>query len=189
MALIAYGAAGSALLVAAAVAVGPSVTTIEALARSSADVRQTLEATRDGFDGFGTSLEHAVASAERAAASARSSADAAEQLANGMSVSILGAQPLLSLANGFRRQSADLDALAVELDGLARALGRNERDVNTIRDGIGALHARTSDLAASPLVAGATWVGPLFYGLIAWLAVPAVAALWAGLALWRNAAR
>ena len=148
LALVGYGVAGALLLAAAALSVGPSVETIEALARSSADVRATLAATRDAFDGFGTSLVEGRQSAERAASSARSSAAAAGQLAQAMSLSIFGQQPFRTIAAGFAQQSADLETLARELDDLGTALGRNEADVRDLRDHIGALHARTSVLAS-----------------------------------------
>src|SRR3990172_2555398 len=93
VALIVYGAAGILLLAAAALALTSSLSSVEELARSSSDVRAPLAATRDAFDGFGTSLVEGRESAERAAASARSSAAAAGQLAQAMSLSIFGQQP------------------------------------------------------------------------------------------------
>jgi len=188
LALVGYGVAGALLLAAAALSVGPSVETIEALARSSADVRATLAATRDAFDGFGTSLVEGRQSAERAASSARSSAAAAGQLAQAMSLSIFGQQPFRTIAAGFAQQSADLETLARELDDLGTALGRNEADVRDLRDHIGALHARTSVLASSPVVAGVDRIAPLAYALLGWLALQALAALWLGIVLWREAA-
>ena len=185
LALVGYGVAGALLLAAAALSVGPSVETIEALARSSADVRATLAATRDGF---GTSLVEGRQSAERAASSARSSAAAAGQLAQAMSLSIFGQQPFRTIAAGFAQQSADLETLARELDDLGTALGRNEADVRDLRDHIGALHARTSVLASSPVVAGVDRIAPLAYALLGWLALQALAALWLGIVVWRAGA-
>ena len=127
--LLAYGLVGVVVLSTLAMAVLPMTATLDTVARSSADVSQALASTRDAFDGFGSSLTEAQRSAERAAAAARSSSQAAGQLANSMSLSIFGAQPLISLATGFRQQSDDLSALASELDVLAASLSRNGDDV------------------------------------------------------------
>ncbi len=178
---IAYGASGIVLLAALALAVLPMMATIDTVARSSADVRATLATTRDAFDGFGTSLVDARHSAERASAAARSSATAAKQLADGMSISIFGAQPLISLSTGFQRQSADLQALGDELDRLAASLGRNEADVHAIREEVASLQVRAGAVG----VDGAAWLLPGLFLFIAWLALPAAAALWAGIALLR----
>lgn len=155
--------------------------TIDTVARSSADVRATLATTRDAFDGFGTSLVDARHSAERASTAARTSASAAKQLADGMSISIFGAQPLVSLSTGFQRQSADLQALGDELDRLAASLGRNETDVRAIREEVSALQIRAGAIG----IDGAAWLVPALFLVILWLALPAAAALWAGIALLR----
>src|SRR5439155_22145862 len=128
-ALIGYGAVGVLLLAGLAVSLLPMTATIDAIARSSDDVRSTLLTTKNAFDDFSTSLGAARRSAERAADAARSSAAAAKQLADGMAISIFGAQPLIGLSSGFQRQSTDLQSLAEELDRLAASLGTNETDV------------------------------------------------------------
>ena len=185
VALIVYGAAGILLLAAAALALTSSLSSVEELARSSSDVRATLAATRDAFDGFGTSLVEGRESAERAAASARSSAAAAKRLADAMlSIDLFGARPLQPIATGFQSQSADLGVLAGELDDLAAALGGNEGDVAALRDQLATLYDRTAVLEESD---GAGSLGPLAYALFAWLALQAFAAVWAGVTLWHAA--
>ncbi|HET8569145.1 MAG TPA: hypothetical protein VFM93_09185 [Candidatus Limnocylindria bacterium] len=183
--LIAYGATGALLLAVVGLTIAPAIAGMETLAGSARDVRSALATTRDAFDGFRVSVVEGRRSAERAAVTARSTAGTARQLSDSMSVSIFGAQPLLPIASGFVRQSQDLDALAAELDLLATSLGRNEGDVRALREEVAALHARAASLAAVPLGSGP--IAPVAYALIAWLAVQAVAAVAAGLAIWRRA--
>lgn len=179
-ALIAYGVSGMLLLAALSASLLPMTATIDAIARSSNDVRSTLVTTQNAFDDFGTSLATAKRSAQRAADAARSSAAAAKQLADGMSISIFGAQPLIGLAAGFRQQSSDLQSLADELDRLATSLGTNETDVHAIRVEISSLASR-----AAVIGGGSALLLPALFVLLAWLAVPAVVAVWAGIALFR----
>jgi hypothetical protein len=73
IALIGYGASGILLLAGLALVAVPMTATIEALARSSEDVRSTLVTTENAFTDFGTSLVAARRSAERAADAARGS--------------------------------------------------------------------------------------------------------------------
>lgn len=183
-ALAMYGCAGVLVLALLAVAVLPMTSTLDTIARSSADVSETLASTRDAFDGFGASLTEAQHSAERAATAARSSAAAARQLADGMSLSIFGAQPLLSLASGFRQQSSDLGALADELDRLATSLAQNGQDVRAVREEVATLHARAT--ALGPASTGPRWLVPALLLLIAWMALLPAAALWIGVILLRR---
>jgi hypothetical protein len=182
-ALLAYGLAGVVVLGTLAMAVLPMTNTLDTIARSSADVSAALASTRDAFDGFGASLTEAQRSAERAATAARSSSQAAAQLANGMSLSIFGAQPLLSLATGFRQQSDDLAALAGELDRLAASLARNGDDVRELRADVASLHTRATILGTSS--PGPSWLVPALLVLVLWMAIPPLAALLGGLWLVR----
>lgn len=182
-ALIAYGVAGIAVLGILTMAIVPMTSTIDTIAHSSADVTGALASTRDAFDGFGSSLTEAQRSAERAATAARSSSRAATDLANGMSLSIFGAQPLLSLATGFRQQGSDLAALADELDQLAASLARNGDDVRELRGDVDSLHARATALGTT--TSGPSWLVPALLLLIVWMAVPPIAALVGGAVLLR----
>ena len=183
-ALMAYGAVGLIALAGIAVSLAPALSTIDALARSSADVEQTLATTRDAFDTFGSSLVEGRRSAQQAAVTARSSAATARRLADAMAISIFGAQPLIGISGGFRQQATDIEGLATDLDALGTALSRDERDVRAIRDQVAALHDRTVIIAASP--ATSVPIGPILYLLILWLAAQAAAALWVGALLWRR---
>ena len=184
LALVTYGAAGLLILAILAIAVLPTTATLDNLSRSAAEVSDTLSATRDAFDGFNTSLLEAQRSAERAAAAARSSARAASGLADGMSVSILGVQPLVSLAANFRQQSDDLTALATTLDQLGLSLARDAVDVRAIRSEVAMLHSRVSAIgtseATSPLLV------PALALLFAWLGVLPTASLIVGARLLRR---
>lgn len=183
---MAYGILGALLVSALALAAGPAMGTVDALARSSADVQLTLTATRDAFDGFGLSLVEARLSAQRAATTARTTAATAKQLADAMGINIFGARPLLSIATGFERQSTDLEALATELDALALALQRDERDVKVLRDQLGVLSDRAAWIGStSP---PAVPVAPILYALLLWMGLQSVGAFWAGTALWRTEA-
>ena len=187
MALAAYGVTGLVALWLLAMAVLPMTSTLETIARSSADVTTALASTRDAFDGFGSSLADAQRSASRAATAARSSSRAAGELASGMSISIFGAQPLASLASGFRQQADDLSALADQLDQLAASLSHNFDDVRELRAEVATLHDRASVLGTS--TTGPSWLVPALLLLIAWMAVPPLAALVAAIVLMRRSDR
>lgn len=188
VALIAYGAIGLLLAIALAAAITPALAGMDALARSSIDARRALSSTRDAFDGFTVSLADARASAERAAASARSSAATARRLADAMSLSVFGAQPLLSIASDFRRQSQDLDDLATGVDQLAKALAANELDVRVLRDDVAVLRDRIAALDGVSALQAAP-VGVVLLLVVAWFATLALAVIGAGVALWRATSR
>jgi hypothetical protein len=183
-ALIAYGALGLLVVAALAASVGPALSTMDALSRSSADVEHTLATTRDAFDTFASSLVEARRSSQQAAVTARGASATAKQLGDAMAISIFGAQPLLSLATNFRKQATDIESLAIDLDALGTVLGRDERDVRAIRDQLAALHDRTVLIASSS--ATSSPIGPVLYLLILWLGAQAAAALVVGVLLWRG---
>jgi hypothetical protein len=181
---MAYGAVGLFLVAVLAASVAPALATVDTITRSASDIERTLLTTRDAFDAFGSSLIEGKVSAQQAAATARSTAATAKQLADAMSINIFGAQPLLGLATGFRRQSTDLDALARDVDALADALARDESQVRAVQDQIALLHGRTVAIAAGP--ATSIPLAPVLYTLLAWIAAQAAAAFGLGLWLWRS---
>ena len=183
LALLGYGAAGLLVLISLGTAIAPALSAADAFARSSNEVSAALSASVDAFDGFGTSLTEARASAERAADTASGSAAVARDLADRMSIGIFGVQPLLPLSQSFRRQGDELDALSRELSDLAAALGRNERDVVALRSSVAVIRDRIGVPGAAAAGAG---VGPLVYAALAWLALPSILSLAAGVALWRD---
>jgi hypothetical protein len=179
---MAYGASGVLLISLVALSLAPALGALDAVARSSGDVQRAFTTTRDALDGFGVSLVEARRSTVRAAAATRTSASTARQLAAAMGISILGARPLLSIAQGFEQQSKDLEAVAVELDALAETLQTNEKDVRTLRDQVVILRDRAEIIGA---VAPSDLLGPLLYALLVWFGLQAVAAFGVGAALWR----
>lgn len=188
--LLAYGVLGAAMLVAGTL-IGLDVA--DRVERLTGDVDTTLtaasRATRaaaDSFDGIDDSLADAGSSSEAAAALARRTEVTLDALAQTMQLSIFGAQPLLPLAGDFE-ESADLAAeLAATLDGVQESLADTRTDVATIgvelttlADELEVLGDRTALGAAPPM--------RLFVGLLlAWLAVPVVASVVAGIALLRR---
>jgi hypothetical protein len=100
-----------------------------------------------------------------------------------MSISIFGAQPLLSLASGFRQQGTDLAALADQLDELGASLAKNGDDVRVLREEVATLHTRATALGSAP--AGPSWLVPALLVLVAWMALPPLAALLGGIVLLR----
>lgn len=185
-ALVTYGAIGLLLAIALAAAIAPALAGIDALSRSSVDARRALSSTRDAFDGFAVSLVDARLAAERAADSARSSAATARRLGDAMSLSVFGAQPLLPIANDFRRQSEDLEGLAKGVDQLAAALSANELDVRVLRDDVSVLRDRIAGLDSASALQAAP-AGVVLLLVVAWFAIWALAFVVAGVALWRYA--
>ncbi|HKY49688.1 MAG TPA: hypothetical protein VJP45_00375 [Candidatus Limnocylindria bacterium] len=186
VALVTYGAIGLLLAVLLAASIAPALAGIDALSRSSGDARRALSSTREAFDGFAVSLVDARLAAERAAASARSSAATARRLADAMSLSVFGAQPLLPIASDFRRQGQDLEDLAGGVDALAAALSANELDVRVLRDDVTVLRDRIAGLDSASALQAAP-VGVVLLLVVAWFAAMALAILAAGIALWRMA--
>src|SRR5262249_40283714 len=152
--------------VALAMSLAPTLSTMDALARSSSDIERTLATTRDAFDTFGSSLVEGRRSAQQAAATARSSAATAKRLADPMAISIFGAQPLIGLSSDFRRQAADIDSLGTDLDALGAALQRDEGDVRALRDRVADLHDRAVVIASTP---GTIPLAPVLYLVLVWI--------------------
>lgn len=181
--LVAYGAIGL-LLVAAALAGGWSgIAKIDAAMGSVAQAGTTLDAVADAFGSFDTSLETAARSAEDAAAAGRDAAATAGRLADAMSLSIFGAQPLLPLSNDFRRQSTELGVVATDLEELSRALAKDRNGIAGIQVQVSALAERVSAIGATP---GSGGVATLLVALLGWVGVQAAAALVVGIALLRR---
>lgn len=191
--LLLYGVSGMMLLAMAAASGRAALDRLDAMTDPDggivAEAARSLDATATGFDGFQTSLADARRSTDQAAAAARQTADGAAQLAGAMSLTVFGIQPFTSLSTGFRTQSEQLQRLAADLDDVSRDLDRNGADVATVRASLVTLRARLL-VAGGATPAGLTvpmrLVGVL---LLAWLAVPALAALVGGTLILRSAAR
>jgi len=180
--LVAYGALGLVLVTAALVGGWSGITRIDAALGSVAEASAALEAVADAFAGFDVSLESAARSAQHAAAASRDGATSATGLADAMGVSFFGAQPLLPLANDFRRQAVNLSAVAVDLDQLAASLAKDRSDVKRIHDHVSALSARVGTVRGG----GPAGVATLLVALLIWLGAQAAAALLIGILLLRR---
>ncbi len=202
--LVAYGLLGLTLLAAAAVLVSRPLeqlaelgSTAEtqrgALVRSLRSTSRTLDDASRGFSGFGESLGIARRSTTRAADLSRDVSTTMSSLARAMNITVFGAQPLAELAPGFERAAAQLTDLGTDLDGIGAAMVRNADDVERARADLLELRRQVDELVlaaertqipvGSPAALGTLRLG--LYGLIVWLAAPAVASLLLGLALWR----
>ncbi|HSK92795.1 MAG TPA: hypothetical protein VLA76_01905 [Candidatus Angelobacter sp.] len=190
--LVLYGLAGIALLVIGA-AIG--LDTAGRLERLASDADGTLaaavrstDAAADAFTDVDASLEEAELSAGTAALLSREAAGTLRSLALAMELSIFGAQPLLPLSAEFETSAGQADELAEALDRVGGSLGDTRGDVDTLgvelrtlSERIEALRGSSGDDAdgAPPL--------RLFIGLlVAWLTLPALAAIAVGLAMLRR---
>ncbi|HEV2249149.1 MAG TPA: hypothetical protein VGT60_01415 [Candidatus Limnocylindria bacterium] len=194
VALFANGLLGLALVGVALGALGPLLTRASVAADSAGDslaaAAQALDRTSTAFDGFSKSLADAQTSSAHASQLLNDASATSAQLADGMSISFLGAQPFLPIAQNFRRNTDELRGVSADLSTLSEAIGHNSRDVVTVRDSIRVLRDRVqrlaTDAAATP---DGRRVGPelsvLAYGLTLWLGVLALLSLAAGLILLR----
>jgi hypothetical protein len=186
--LLAYGVAGVLLLATFAAIANAAIerlALVDPAAGALTDASAALGDTANAFGGFNASLADAEHSTAQAATSARDASATASRLADSMSLSIFGAQPLLPLAQDFRREAADLDTLAKGLDTLSASLKANQDDVAKIRNDITIIRlrvdsARSGGISVEPLRA-------LVLLIVLWLALPAIAALVAGVWLLRSA--
>ena len=190
--LILYGIFGLVLVIAGA-AVGLEVAgriermavaaggTLEAASRST-------RAAADSFTSIDGSLSEAEASADGAAALAREAGGTLDSLAIAMQLSVLGAQPLLPLADEFSTSADQATELADRLEAVGGSLGDTRTDVATIGVELETLSVELETLQGSGGADGGTPPLRLFVGLLlAWLAIPAIGALIFGLALLRPA--
>ncbi len=193
-ALLAYGVVGLILTALTLSLSGPLVARASLAADSAGDslaaAAKALDQTTTAFDGFGHSLDDARGSSQHAAQLMRDASGTTGQLADGMSISVFGAQPFLSLAQSFRRNSDELRQVSEDMTKLSNTLGQNQQDVAAVRTSIGQLRDRVNalarDAAARP---GDPSVGPSLaiavYGIAIWLGVLALAAMGTGIALLR----
>jgi hypothetical protein len=181
--LIAYGTVGLLLVTAALVGGWSGIARIDAAIGSVAEASATLEAVADAFAGFDTSLESAARSTDHAATASRDAASSAASLADAMSLSIFGAQPLLPLANDFRREATDLRAVAGDLEELRGSLTTDRIDVKRIHDHVSVLSQRVGAFGGG---GDGTGIAMLLVPLLLWLGVQAGAALVVGILLLRR---
>jgi hypothetical protein len=194
-ALVANGVLGLALVALAFATLGPLLTRASAAADSAGDslaaAAQALDQTSTAFDGFSKSLDDAQTSSAHASRLLMDASTTSGQLADAMSISFLGAQPFLQIAQSFRRNTDELRGVSEDLSTLSGAIGHNSRDVVTVRDAIRVLRDRVQRLATDAATApDRPRVGPelgmLAYGLTLWLAVLAGLSIVGGVLLLRR---
>ena len=189
-----YGLLGLLLVAAALIALGPLVARASAAADSAGDslaaAATALDHASMAFDGFGHSLDDARTSSAHASQLLKNASATSAQLADAMSLNIFGAQPLLPIAQSFRRNTDELRGVSEDLNTMSEAIAHNSRDVTTVRDDLTILRDRVSQLARD---AAASKDGPrvepalrvLLYGLTIWLGLLATASFVAGAVLLR----
>jgi hypothetical protein len=186
--LIAYGAVGVAMIVAGTLIGLEMADRVERLATDADEaIVAAAEATRaaaGSFDAVDDSLAGAAESTSAAASLARQSQQTLDNLADAMSVSILGAQPLLPLAADFA-DSAELAAeLADTLGSVQSSLGDTRSDIAAIGAELEALATELEDLGGKARLEGGSPPVRLFVGLLlVWLGVQVVAAIVGGIVL------
>ncbi len=189
--LIAYGVLGL-LVLALGVGMGLELAArVEGLGERADDTLvAAARATRTAADSFTSvdgSLADAEASADSAATLAREASGTLGGLAIAMELQILGAQPLLPLADGFQRSRDQASELAETLETVGGSLSDTRSDVAQIGVELETLAVEMEGLRGDGGEPGATPPLRLFVGLLlVWLAIPAVAAIVAGVSILRR---
>jgi hypothetical protein len=147
-------------------------TTLEAAARSTA-------AAADSFDSIDASLVNAEDSIAQAATLSADAGATLDALSAAMSLSIFGAQPLQPLADEFADAADQADALATTLGTTVGSVADVRTDAEAIGVELDALAGELEALRAS-VPPDPVPVRGLVALLLAYLTLPAVAALVAG---------
>jgi hypothetical protein len=181
--LAAYAVAGIVLVVAALLVGTPLVDRVDRLTNSATRTMDAAtaaaDAAADALDGFDTSLGEARDSASEAATLSRETAGTVDALAAAMSLSVLGSQPLLPLADEFSATANRMRELGDNLEEVGSALTTNRED-------LAAVSAEMRELSDSMVELGGrvgqertsgeiplTW---LYYGFLVWQILPIAAA-------------
>lgn len=153
--------------------------TLDAAARST-------EAAADAFTNVNASLAESQVSAEGAADLALEASGTLDSLSRAMELSVFGAQPLLPMASEFAASADQAASLAETLDRVAASLDETRGDVSGIGVELDRLASQLAVLQESTGAGGsAPPIRPFVILLLAWLLVPAVGGVIAGLAVLR----
>jgi hypothetical protein len=193
-ALIVYGILGIALLVGGALYGLEMAGRVERLATAAdgtlATAARSIRAAADSFASVDDSLSESEASADGAAALAREASGTLDSLSIAMRISVLGAQPLLPLADEFATSADQAAELAETLDSVGASLGGTRTDVAIIGVELDTLSRELEALRGSGEADAGSPPLRLFVALLlGWLAIPAIAALLIGLVLLRPVRR
>jgi hypothetical protein len=159
--------------------------------------RLTLVDMSLGVGGVDASLANAQAATDRAAGISTSLASSMFGLRDSMSITILGTQPLQSLAAGFDVSGQQLSALATDLTTISSSLDTNRGAVATTSESLGKLAVSLAELRVmvrdSPDVeisaASLDAIRLAVYAICGWLAVLALGCVVGGLYLYRLGGR
>jgi hypothetical protein len=190
-ALIAYGLAGILLLlIAFAVASGPLGTaqrllvSLDGTLHAAADTARRTSTALDSVDSGLGEAQRGTADASTLVADAAATSG---RLASAMGLTIFGAQPLIGLSDDFEAIQTQLTGLSANLDAVSGAMATSSDDLDDVRIDVARLATeieRVRDTTGTD--AGGTGSIGLAVGvLLAWLALPAIAALIGGAALLR----
>jgi hypothetical protein len=199
--LVAFGLVGLMLVSAAGALVLGSLGAVDAAVtgfeRQRTEIVALLGSASDALSGAATSASNASASltqtttaARDAAALTSSLASSFEGLASLGGFSVLGARPFAEVAGQFAEVGTQARALSADLSAAADAMSTNITDSAAVAADMRGLADQLSRIEASLTGPGDSAGGsvslPLdaarlvLIGLLAWLAVPALASLWIG---------
>jgi len=213
--LLAFGVAGLVLIGAAAAFVLASLRAVEDAA-SGFEVQRTeilsmLGPASAALDGAASSASHAGASLEQTREAATQAAELMNRLATSFEslaelgeFDVFGTRPFASLSGEFNAVATQSRTLAANLADAATAMETNVIDSEAVAAQMRVLASQLKELEASldpghegeggggtPPLAGASLpvaaAGFVLVGLLIWLAIPAIAAIWLGWRLSRPA--
>ncbi len=145
---------------------------------------RSLESADDSADRLTVTLGDSSDSIARGAVLSRSLATAAQGVVQASGLEIFGQRPLTALGEPFAAAASEATALADSLDSTVASLGASAVGVEALSDDLSAIGAELDDIretaAGIDVGSGRTLDLVLAVGLLllAWLAVPALAALW-----------
>ncbi len=191
--LAAYAAVGTVLVVVAMLVGGPLMVRVDRLTSSTVQTMdaatRAANAAADAVEGFDASIQEAHDAATDAGNLSRETAATVDALAAAMSLSVLGTQPLLPLADEFSASASRMRELGENMDAIGSALTTNRGDIAAVgarmrelADRLVALGGRIGEERATGVIP-LTW---LYYGFLLWQLLPILAAAVASRWLFRH---
>ncbi len=200
--LVAFGTAGLALVIAAAILLFGSLAAIRDAATGFEQQRTELvamvEPAASALTDAATSASNASASLTRAGDASRQAADLTDRLAGTFdtmaslgSIDIFGARPFAGVAPQFSDVATQSRNLSTDLRSTADALATNVTDSASVASRLQALADRLRALeptigaggdatAAGSMASFVTLAQLVVFGLLAWIAVLALGSIWLG---------
>jgi hypothetical protein len=209
---LAFGIAGLILVIGAAALVLGSLAAVNQAATGFEQQRQELAAMIEpasaALSDAADAAEHAGGSLTAASDASRRAADLTNRLAASFesmaglgSFEIFGTKPFAGVTSQFTDTATQSRALSTDLTATADALGTNVADSQAVAADLRTLADRLDQIEASLRGAGGdgdaaassgmpiALATALLLGLLAWLSVPAIAAIWLGRMLLRPRSR